>query len=190
MTSFACRTAPVCPSSEHGVPEERAAGEAIRRHSDHIERCDRVIEAGERGVPLRDVVEALGLRCELEESRTEILNLTTTDKKRARPEGGADRGPVPAGGRGRAEAVQSRRMRATDAAYHNPTGIVVHGNTRNHPLNYGVARLNGHGGFPPGLDGTNDLEGVRLRTAVHLERAQHGAVQEAAGKRRRGRTRT
>jgi len=60
---------------------KQAAGEAIRRHNDHIERCNRVIEAGESGVPLGDVADALRLRRELEESRTEVLNLTTTNKR-------------------------------------------------------------------------------------------------------------
>ncbi len=60
---------------------KQAASEAIRRHNDHIERCNRVIEAGESGVPLGDVAEALRLRRELEESRTENLNLTTTNKR-------------------------------------------------------------------------------------------------------------
>ena len=60
---------------------KQAAGEAIRRHNDHIERCNRVIEAGENGVPLGDVAEGLRLRRELEESRTEVLNLTTTNKR-------------------------------------------------------------------------------------------------------------
>ena len=41
---------------------KQAAGEAIRRHNDHIERCNRVIEAGENGVPLGDVAEGLRLR--------------------------------------------------------------------------------------------------------------------------------
>ncbi len=60
---------------------KQAAGEAIRRHNDHIERCNRVIEAGENGVPLGDVAEGIRLRRELEESRTEVLNLTTTNKR-------------------------------------------------------------------------------------------------------------
>jgi hypothetical protein len=58
-----------------------AAGDAIHRHNHHIERCNRVIEAGESGVPLGDAAEALRLRRELEESRTEVLNLTTTNKR-------------------------------------------------------------------------------------------------------------
>jgi DNA-binding transcriptional MerR regulator len=60
---------------------KQAGGEAIRRHNDHIERCNRVIEAGENGVPLGDVAEGLRLRRELEESRTEVLNLTTANKR-------------------------------------------------------------------------------------------------------------
>jgi hypothetical protein len=60
---------------------KQAASDAIRRHNDHIERCNRVIEAGENGVPLGDAAEALRLRRELEESRTELLNLTTTNKR-------------------------------------------------------------------------------------------------------------
>ena len=40
-----------------------------------------MIEAGENGVPLGDVAEGLRLRRELEESRTEVLNLTTTNKR-------------------------------------------------------------------------------------------------------------
>ena len=58
-----------------------ASGEAIRTHNAHIERCNRVIEAGDSGVPIGDATEAGRLQRELEESRTEVLNLTTTSKR-------------------------------------------------------------------------------------------------------------
>ena len=65
----------------YGKYWKQAASEAIRRHNDHVERCNRVIEAGENGLPLGDAAEAIRLRRELEESRTEMLNLTTTNKR-------------------------------------------------------------------------------------------------------------
>ncbi len=60
---------------------QESSSEAIRTHNDHIERCNRVIEAGESGVPIGDAGEASRLQRELEESRTEVLNLTTTSKR-------------------------------------------------------------------------------------------------------------
>ncbi len=78
LKALAQSTADVLNYSEYW---KHAAGEAIRRHNDHIERCNRVIEAGESGVPLGDAAEALQLRRELEESRTEVLNLTTTNRR-------------------------------------------------------------------------------------------------------------
>ncbi len=65
----------------YGKYLKQAANEAIRRHNHHIERCNRVIEAGENGVPFGDAAEVIRLRRELEESRTEVLNLTTTSKR-------------------------------------------------------------------------------------------------------------
>jgi DNA-binding transcriptional MerR regulator len=78
VKALAQSTADVLNYSEYW---KQAAGEAIRRHNDHIERCNRVIEAGENGLPLGDAAEVLQLRRELEGSRTEVLNLTTTNRR-------------------------------------------------------------------------------------------------------------
>ena len=58
-----------------------AAGEAIRQHNDHIEGWNRVTTAGETGVPLEDVADAIRRRREPEESRTELLNLTRINQR-------------------------------------------------------------------------------------------------------------
>jgi hypothetical protein len=54
--------------------------DAITKHNEHIERCNRVIEAGESGVSIGDS-EAADLRRELERTRTELQN-TTSEKLR------------------------------------------------------------------------------------------------------------
>ena len=46
--------------------------EAITRHNEHIEKCNRVIEAGETGIPVGDAAEAIDLRHELERTRAEL----------------------------------------------------------------------------------------------------------------------
>ena len=48
--------------------------EAIGKHNEHIENCNRVIEAGESGIPIGDAAEAADLRRELERTRTELQN--------------------------------------------------------------------------------------------------------------------
>jgi hypothetical protein len=58
--------------------------EAIAKHNEHIERCNRVIEAGESGVSIGDS-EAADLRRELERTRTELQN-TTSEKLRLEAE--------------------------------------------------------------------------------------------------------
>jgi hypothetical protein len=58
--------------------------EAIAKHNEHIERCNRVIETGECGVSIGDS-EAAGLRRELERMRTELQN-TTSEKLRLEAE--------------------------------------------------------------------------------------------------------
>jgi hypothetical protein len=58
--------------------------EAIAKHNAHIERCNRVIEAGECGVFIGDS-EAADLRRELERTRTELQN-TTSEKLRLEAE--------------------------------------------------------------------------------------------------------
>jgi len=58
--------------------------EAISKHNEHIERCNRVIEAGESGVSIGDS-EAADLRRELERTRTELQN-TTSEKLRLEAE--------------------------------------------------------------------------------------------------------
>ncbi len=58
--------------------------EAIGKHNDHIERCNRVIEAGESGVSIGDS-EVADLRREIERTRTELQN-TTSEKLRLEAE--------------------------------------------------------------------------------------------------------
>ena len=58
--------------------------EAIAKHNEHIERCNRVIEAGESGVSIVDS-ETADLRRELERTRTELQN-TTSEKLRLEAE--------------------------------------------------------------------------------------------------------
>lgn len=50
--------------------------EAIGKHNDHIEKCNRVIEAGESGIDIHDS-ETADLRRELERTRTELQNATS-----------------------------------------------------------------------------------------------------------------
>jgi hypothetical protein len=58
--------------------------EAITKHNEHIERCNRVIEAGESSVSIGNS-EAADLRRELERTRTELQN-TTSEKLRLEAE--------------------------------------------------------------------------------------------------------
>jgi hypothetical protein len=58
--------------------------DAITKHNEHIERCNRVIEVGESGVSIGDS-EAADLRRELERTRTELQN-TTSEKLRLEAE--------------------------------------------------------------------------------------------------------
>ena len=51
--------------------------EAITKHNAHIERCNRVIEAGETGIPVGDAAEAIDLRLDLERARAELQNVTS-----------------------------------------------------------------------------------------------------------------
>jgi hypothetical protein len=50
--------------------------EAIGKHNEHIEKCNRVVEAGENGI-LRGDSEAADFRRELERTRTDLLNVTS-----------------------------------------------------------------------------------------------------------------
>ncbi|MBC8166640.1 MAG: hypothetical protein H7Y20_12300, partial [Bryobacteraceae bacterium] len=54
---------------------KQGADQATRKHNAHIEKCNRVIEAGESGSPSGDVAEAGDLRQQLDEMRVEVLNL-------------------------------------------------------------------------------------------------------------------
>lgn len=58
--------------------------EAITKHNEHIERCNRVIESGDSGVSIGDS-EVADLRRELERTRTELQN-TTSEKLRLEAE--------------------------------------------------------------------------------------------------------
>ena len=51
--------------------------EAITKHNGHIEKCNRVIEAGESGIPVGEAAEAIDLRLELERTRSELQNVTS-----------------------------------------------------------------------------------------------------------------
>jgi hypothetical protein len=51
--------------------------EAITKHNAHVEKCNRVIEAGETGIPVGDAAEAINLRLELERARAELQNVTS-----------------------------------------------------------------------------------------------------------------
>ncbi len=57
------------------------AGEAIRKHNAHIERCNRVIETGETGMPPGDAAEAADWRTEMERMRTELSNAQSDNKR-------------------------------------------------------------------------------------------------------------
>lgn len=51
--------------------------EAISRHNQHVERCNRVVEAEENGAPIGDAAEVSDLRLQLERTRTELQNVTS-----------------------------------------------------------------------------------------------------------------
>ena len=57
------------------------AEKATRKHNTHIEKCNRVIEAGESGLPTSDTAEAAALRQQVEGMRIEVLNLTSENKR-------------------------------------------------------------------------------------------------------------
>ena len=57
------------------------AEKATRKHNTHIEKCNRVIEAGESGLPTNDTAEAAALRQQVEGMRIEVLNLTSENKR-------------------------------------------------------------------------------------------------------------
>ena len=60
---------------------KQGADKATRKHNAHIEKCNRVIEAGENGLPVGGAAEANELRQQLEVMRTEALNLTSENKR-------------------------------------------------------------------------------------------------------------
>ena len=51
--------------------------EAISKHNAHIEKCNRVIEAGETGIPVGDAADVIDLRLDLERARAELQNVTS-----------------------------------------------------------------------------------------------------------------
>jgi hypothetical protein len=57
------------------------AEKATRKHNTHIEKCNRVIEAGESGLPAGETAEASALRQQVEGMRIEVLNLTSENKR-------------------------------------------------------------------------------------------------------------
>src|SRR5713101_5307887 len=60
---------------------KQGADKATRKHNAHIEKCNRVIEAGENGLPGGDTAEAGELRRKIEGMRIEALNLTSENKR-------------------------------------------------------------------------------------------------------------
>ncbi len=60
---------------------KQGADKATRKHNAHIEKCNRVIEAGENGLPGGDTAEAGELRRQIEGMRIEALNLTSENKR-------------------------------------------------------------------------------------------------------------
>ena len=58
-----------------------SAEQATRKYNTHIEKCNRMIEAGESGLPTADMVEADALRHQVESMRIEVLNLTSENKR-------------------------------------------------------------------------------------------------------------
>jgi regulator of replication initiation timing len=60
---------------------KQGADKATRKHNAHIEKCNRVIEAGENGLPVGDTAEASELRQQIEGMRIEALNLTSENKR-------------------------------------------------------------------------------------------------------------
>ena len=60
---------------------KQGADKATRKHNAHIEKCNRVIEAGENGLPVGDTAEAGELRQQIEGMRIEALNLTSENKR-------------------------------------------------------------------------------------------------------------
>lgn len=60
---------------------KQGADKATRKHNAHIEKCNRVIEAGENGLPAGDTAEAGELRQQLDGMRIEVLNLTSENKR-------------------------------------------------------------------------------------------------------------
>ena len=66
-------------ASNHDRRSRAAAGEAIRRYSDHIEKCNRVIEAQEAGLAMSAAAggsDAESLHAELEETRKKLGEVT------------------------------------------------------------------------------------------------------------------
>jgi regulator of replication initiation timing len=57
------------------------AEKAAQKHNTHIEKCNRVIEAGESGVPAGDTADVGALRQQVEGMRVEVLNLTSENKR-------------------------------------------------------------------------------------------------------------
>jgi hypothetical protein len=60
---------------------KQRADKATQKHNAHIEKCNRVIEAGENGLPSGDTAETGELRQQLEGMRIETLNLTSENKR-------------------------------------------------------------------------------------------------------------
>jgi hypothetical protein len=60
---------------------KQGADKATRKHNAHIEKCNRVIEAGENDLPSGDAAEAGDLRQQLDGMRVEVLNLTSENKR-------------------------------------------------------------------------------------------------------------
>jgi hypothetical protein len=68
----------LCQALDHDQYSRQAAREAIRRYNEHIDKCNRAIEAQEAGLPSAGVgnAEVEGLRRQLEDARTECDTAT------------------------------------------------------------------------------------------------------------------
>ena len=60
---------------------KQGAEKATQKHNAHIEKCNRVIETGENGLPVGDGAEANKLRQQIEGMRIEALNRTSENRR-------------------------------------------------------------------------------------------------------------
>jgi hypothetical protein len=119
----------------HDRQSREAAREAIRPHNDHIEKCNRVIEAQEVNTLITS-----------NSSCTPSGRRTSGSKGHNMLVGVTGFGSV---WRRRVSAYASNPKRFARAAYFNTTGVMVNGRIVRHRKIVGHARFNGAGGFDP-----------------------------------------